>query len=72
MAQTATWEITIKCRDGSRLRFSERRVGAPKNGEIVQTADAGQIINARIDTFHQEPPKGGTAPVCFQVIATEI
>ena len=69
---TATWEITIKCRDGSRLRFSERKTSAPENGEIVQTADAGQIIKARIDASHEEPLKGGYASVCFQVMATEI
>jgi hypothetical protein len=72
MALTANWEITIKCRDGSRLHFSERRAAAPENGEIIQTADAGHIIKARIDICHQEPSKGGIAPVCFQVIATEI
>jgi hypothetical protein len=69
---TATWEITIRCRDGSRLRFSEHRTSAPENGEIVQTADAGQIIMARIDAWHEEPPKGGYATVCFQVMATAI
>jgi hypothetical protein len=57
---TATWEITIKCRDGSRLRFSEHKASVPENGEIVQTPDAGQIIKARIDACHEEPPKGGT------------
>jgi hypothetical protein len=67
-----TWEITIKCRDGSRLRFSERKASAPRNGGIFQTANAGQIIKARIDTCHQRPPKGGNAPVYFQVMATEI
>jgi hypothetical protein len=41
---TATWEITIKCRDRSRLRFSERKASVPENGEILQTADAGQVI----------------------------
>ena len=69
---TATWEITIKCRDGSRLRFSERNPSVPKNGEILHTGDAGQIISARIDACHEEPPKGGYAIVCFQVMATEI
>jgi hypothetical protein len=69
---TATWEITIKCRDRSRLRFSERKASVPENGEILQTADAGQVIKARIDTCHEEPPKGGQVAPCFQVMATEI
>jgi hypothetical protein len=46
MALMATWEITITCRDGSRLRFSERL--APLKGDIFATADTGQIIKARI------------------------
>jgi TPR repeat protein len=41
MALMATWEITITCRDGSRLRFSERRGGAPQNGDILLTAMVG-------------------------------
>ena len=61
MALMATWEITITCRDGSRLRFSERRRSAPKKGEIVQTADAGQTIKARIDACHKKPPAGDFA-----------
>jgi hypothetical protein len=72
MARMATWQITITCRDGSRLRFSELRRSAPKKGEIVQTADAGQTIKARIDACHKKPPVGGTSPVFFQVMATEI
>jgi hypothetical protein len=72
MALMATWKITITCRDGSRLRFSEPRRSAPQKGEIVQTADAGQTIKARIDACHKEPPKAGVAPVFFQVMATEI
>jgi hypothetical protein len=55
MARMARWQITITCRDGSRLRFSELRRSAPKKGEIVQTADAGQIIKARIDACHKKP-----------------
>ena len=35
MALMATWEITITCRDGSRLRFSAPRRSAPQKGEIV-------------------------------------
>ena len=42
MALMATWEITIKCRNGSRLRFSERSDSAPDVGELVQTADGGK------------------------------
>ena len=72
MALMATWEITISCRDGSRLHFSERRGNAPQKGEIVQTADAGQIIKARIDACHKKPPIGGTSPVFFKVLASEI
>jgi hypothetical protein len=44
-----TWEITITY--GSRLRFSELRGHAPKKGEIIETADAGKIIKARIDPY---------------------
>ena len=72
MALMATWEITIKCHNGSRLRFSERSDGAPNVGELVQTPDGGQIVKARIDTCRQIPPKGGVAPDYFQVSATEI
>jgi len=32
----------------------------------------GQIIKARIDTCHEGPSKGGSVPIRFQVIATEI
>jgi hypothetical protein len=51
MALMATWEITITCRDGSRLRFSELRAYAPKKGEIIETADAGKILKAKIDAY---------------------
>ena len=71
MTVKAMWEITISCRDASRLRFSEPRSRAPQKGEIVQAVDAEQIIKARIDTY-QEQSKGGTGPVVFQVMATEI
>ena len=72
MALMATWQIMVACRNGSRLRFSERRDRAPQKGEIVQTVDSGSIIKARIDTCHEQPPKGGTGPVFFQVMATEV
>ena len=72
MALMATWEITIKCRNGSRLRFSERSDSAPNVGELIQTADGGQIVKARIDTCRQIPPKGGIAADFFQLSATEI
>jgi hypothetical protein len=67
----ATWEITITCHDGSRLRFSELRGHAPKKGEIIETADAGKIIKARIDAHREEKQPGGSRPPFFQVIATE-
>ena len=67
----ATWEITITCRDGSRLRLSERRDHAPLKGDIFDTADTGQTIKARIDAFHEENPSGWRHPF-FQVTATEI
>jgi hypothetical protein len=54
MALMATWEITITCRNGSRLRFSELRGHAPRKGKIVETADAGKIIKARIDASREE------------------
>ena len=54
----AMWEITITCRDGSRLRFTERRDYAPQKGDIFDTADTGQIIKARIDAYHEENPSG--------------
>ena len=72
MTLMATWEITVKCRNGSRLRFSERSDRAPNVGELVQTADGGQIVKARIDTCRQIPPKGGIAADFFQVSATEL
>jgi hypothetical protein len=55
----ATWEITITSHDGSRLRFSELRGHAPREGEIIETADAGKIIKAKIDACHKNPPTGG-------------
>jgi hypothetical protein len=66
------WGITITCRDGSRVRFSEQRDGAPQKGEIVHTADARQIIKARIDAYREENRLGGWSPPFFQVTATEI
>jgi hypothetical protein len=36
-ALMAMWEITITCRDGSRLRLSERRDHAPLKGDIFDT-----------------------------------
>jgi hypothetical protein len=56
------WEITITCRDGSRLRLSERRDYAPLKGDIFDTADTGQIIKARIDAYHEENPSGSRPP----------
>ena len=72
MAMMAMWGITITCRDASRLRYSELRDGAPQQGEIIETADAGQVIKARIDACYKEGPKEGSAPVFFQILATEI
>ena len=66
-----TWEITITCRDGSRLRLSEQRDHAPLKGDIFDTADTGQIIKARIDACHEENPSGWRHPF-FQVTATEV
>jgi hypothetical protein len=68
----ATWEITITCHDGSRLRFSELRGYAPKKGEIIETGDAGKIIKAKIDACHKNPPIGGSSPVFFKFLASEI
>ena len=72
MALMAMWGITITCRDASRLRYSELRDGSPQQGEIIEIADAGQVIKARIDACHKEGPKGGSAPAFFQILATEI
>ena len=66
-----TWEITITCRDGSRLRLSEQRDHAPLKGDIFDTADTGQTIKARIDACHEENPSGWRHPF-FQVTATEV
>ena len=59
-ASMAMWDVTISCRDGSRLRMSERRDHAPFIGGTFETADAGQIIKARIDTCREEKPIGGS------------
>ena len=68
----AMWEITITCRDGSRLRFSERReTPRHRKGEIVQTVDARQTIKARIDAYREEKPSGWRPPF-FRVTAMEI
>jgi hypothetical protein len=72
MALMATWEITITCHDGSRLRFSELRGHAPKKGKIIETVDAGKIIKAKIDACHKNPPIGGSSPLFFKVLASEI
>jgi hypothetical protein len=45
---------------------------APKKGEIIETADAGKIIKARIDDYYKNPPIGGTSPVFFKVLASEV
>jgi hypothetical protein len=71
MALMATWEITITRRDRSRLRFSELRGHEPRKGEIIETADAGKMIKARIDACREERPPGSARPF-FQVMATEI
>ena len=60
LASMAMWDVTISCRDGSRLRMSERRDHAPFIGGTFETADAGQIIKARIDTCREEKPIGGS------------
>jgi hypothetical protein len=65
------WEITITCRDGSRLHFSERRDPSPLKGDVFETAETGQIIKARIDAYREEKPSGWRPPF-FQVTATEI
>ena len=70
-ALMAMWEITITCRDGSRLRLSERRDHAPLKGDIFDTADTGQIIKARIDACREGKPNGWGHPF-FQVTAIEI
>jgi hypothetical protein len=70
MALMATWEITITCHDGSRLRFSELKGYAPKKGEIIETADAGKIIKAKIDAYREERSTGSRPPF-FQVMASE-
>jgi hypothetical protein len=71
LASMTTWEITITCRDGSRLRLSERRDHAPLEGAIFDTADTGQIIKARIDACREEKPNGWGNPF-FHVTAIEI
>ena len=67
----ATWEITITCQDGSRLRFSELRGHAPKKGEIIETADAGKIIKAKIDAHREERQAGGSRSPFSQVSGIE-
>ena len=67
----ATWEMTITCHDGTRLRLSEWRDPAPQKGEVVETLDTGQTIKARIDSWREEKV-GGSRPPLFQVTATEI
>jgi hypothetical protein len=71
MAMMATWEITITRRDGSRLHFSERGGRAPQKGEIVETADFGTPIKARIDTDSEERFKASGLGY-FHIMATEI
>jgi hypothetical protein len=67
----AMWEITISCRDGSRLRFTEQRDAEPQKGNIVETEDSGQTIRAVIDACREEKV-GGSRPPFFQVTATEV
>jgi hypothetical protein len=65
-------EITITCRDGSRLRSTELRGDAPQKGEIIESADAGEIIKARIEVYREELPPGRVRRPLFQVIANEM
>jgi hypothetical protein len=67
----ATWEITITCHDGSRLHFSEQGGRAPLKGGIVQTADVGITIKARIDTYSEERFRASGLGY-IHVMATEI
>ncbi len=67
----AMWEITITCRDATRLRLSERRDPVPLEGDIFETADTGQIIRARVDAYRMEKV-GSSRPPFFQVTATEV
>jgi hypothetical protein len=66
----AMWEITITCRDGSRLRFTEQRGDPPQKGDIFEV-DVGRTIKAKIDDYREERPSGWRPPF-FQVTATEI
>jgi hypothetical protein len=66
----AMWEITITCRDGSRLRFTEQKGDPPQKGDIFEV-DVGQTIKAKIDDYREERPSGWRPPF-FQVTATEI
>jgi hypothetical protein len=73
VALMATWEITITCQDGSRLHFSELRGRAPKKDEIIETADAGKMIKARIDAYREERQAGGgSRSPFFKVTAIRI
>ena len=50
----AMWEMTITCHDGTRLRLSEWRGPAPQKGDVVETLDTGQTIEARINSWREE------------------
>ena len=53
--------------------FLSLRSNAPKKGDIIETADAGKIIKARIDVYREERQAGGgSRPPFFQVTAIEI
>jgi hypothetical protein len=58
MGSYANVEITIICRDGSRLRLAERRDYAPLKGDIFDTADTG-LDNQGEDRRLREKSQGG-------------
>jgi hypothetical protein len=44
----------------------------PQKGGIIETADAGKIIKARIDDYREERQPGGGRHPFSQVMTTEI
>ncbi len=43
----------------------------PLKGDILETADTGQIVKARVDAYRMEKV-GSSRPPFFQVTATEV
>ena len=70
------WDDSAKQRaalgGGSSALLLDDVLLAKASGAIIETADAGKIIKARIEAYREEKQPGGSRPPFFQVVAIEI